>query len=290
MKTISEFVLVLYFIFEYAYSQDFGQISQQNQDFGYDGNTGPDFWGQMYNHECSNGKLQSPIDIEEKDVTIVHYSPIIFQNFDTPLETIKLQNNGHTVVFSIVNGTFPLVYGGPLKSAYNFSQLHFHWGRTDDEGSENQINNHSFPLELHMVFYKADYENFKASVDHPDGLIVLSFLYEKSDEDNENYSAFTENLPAIQEVGSTVEIDDFVSLDSFSTTDRYEYFLYTGSLTTPPCSEAVTWIEFRKTISLSHKQIQKFRLISGTNGILDHNFRPIQPLHDRTIYLNLPEN
>lgn len=34
-----------------------------------------------------------------------------------------------------------------------------------------------------------------------------------------------------------------------------EYFTYHGSLTTPPCSEVVTWIDFKQPISLSHSQV-----------------------------------
>lgn len=35
----------------------------------------------------------------------------------------------------------------------------------------------SYPMELHMVFYNADYGGISEAIDHPDGLCVLSFLY-----------------------------------------------------------------------------------------------------------------
>lgn len=34
-----------------------------------------------------------------------------------------------------------------------------------------------------------------------------------------------------------------------------EYYTYHGSLTTPPCSEVVTWIDFKQSIPLSHAQV-----------------------------------
>ena len=71
------------------------------------------------------------------------------------------------------------VTGGPLGSdTYVFEQLHFHWGENDLEGSEDKINNHSFAMELHAVFYKKLYGSMSLAVDHPDGLAVLAYFFE----------------------------------------------------------------------------------------------------------------
>lgn len=35
-------------------------------------------------------------------------------------------------------------------------------------------------MELHMVFFKEEYNNVKEAVLHPDGLTVLAFFYEVS--------------------------------------------------------------------------------------------------------------
>lgn len=40
--------------------------------------------------------------------------------------------------------------------------------------------------------------------------------------------------------------------------DLVHYFTYNGSLTTPPCSEVVTWIDFKEPIQLSHAQVHSF--------------------------------
>jgi carbonic anhydrase len=52
---------------------------------------------------------------------------------------------------------------------------------------------------------------------------------------------------------------------------------FIGSLTTPPCSEAVTWYVLRTPISSSRAQIDRFAEIYLTNA------RPVQPLHRRVV-------
>ncbi|XP_061746357.1 carbonic anhydrase-related protein isoform X3 [Nerophis ophidion] len=73
-----------------------------------------------------------------------------------------------------------------------------------------------------------------------------------------------------------------------------DYWVYKGSLTTPPCSENVTWILYRYPLTISQLQIEEFRRLrshvkgaelaaDGSDGMLGDNFRPTQPLSDRTV-------
>jgi carbonic anhydrase len=59
------------------------------------------------------------------------------------------------------------------------------------------------------------------------------------------------------------------------------YYRYTGSLTTPPCSESVTWILFRQPIILSKAEIEDI-----SHYLAKNNNRPIQPLNNRIIENN----
>lgn len=72
----------------------------------------------------------------------------------------------------------PEISGGPINDTYVFQQLHFHWGQNDNVGSEDLINNHSFSMELHAVFYKKSHESYAEAMKHPDGLTVLGYLYQ----------------------------------------------------------------------------------------------------------------
>lgn len=68
---------------------------------------------------------------------------------------------------------------------------------------------------------------------------------------------------------------------------RDKLFSLQGSLTTPKCNPAVTWIIFPDTIPISLNQIAKFRTLSnGIEGLLlVDNFRHLQPIGNRKVFL-----
>lgn len=71
-----------------------------------------------------------------------------------------------------------MVTGGPLgDKVYVFEQLHFHWGETDNEGSETLINGKSYSMEMHAVFYNAEYKTFSEAQNYTDGLTVIAYLF-----------------------------------------------------------------------------------------------------------------
>ncbi len=59
--------------------------------------------------------------------------------------------------------------------------------------------------------------------------------------------------------------------------DNKSYYNYSGSLTTPPCSEVVNWYVLKNTITASATQITEFQ------AILHDNYRPVQDINGRTI-------
>ena len=52
-------------------------------------------------------------------------------------------------------------------------------------------------------------------------------------------------------ISTIIDSDDFALL----TGDKASYWYYAGSLTTPPCSESVTWIVYKDAISMSEAQV-----------------------------------
>jgi carbonic anhydrase len=55
------------------------------------------------------------------------------------------------------------------------------------------------------------------------------------------------------------------------------YYTYLGSLTTPPCTEIVTWYVLKSATQLSAEQVETFK------KYYSNNVRPVQPLDGRTI-------
>lgn len=126
----------------------------------------------------------------------------------------------------------PSVKGGPLDGVYHFAQLHFHWGDNDTYGSEDLIEGRSYPMELHAVFYKDDYSSVKNALSHADGLTVLAFFFEISEEDNPHYGEFIELLGQIVEPRTSAIFQKLPSFGELFATDYTHYYTYNGSLTT----------------------------------------------------------
>jgi carbonic anhydrase len=58
---------------------------------------------------------------------------------------------------------------------------------------------------------------------------------------------------------------------------NHNYYTFDGSLTTPPCTEGVSWYVLETPVSFSKAQIEKFA------SIYPGNARPIQPLNNRVV-------
>ena len=55
------------------------------------------------------------------------------------------------------------------------------------------------------------------------------------------------------------------------------FYNYTGSFTTPPCTEGVKWFVLKSKVNLSGHQVREFReIMHGDN-------RPVQPINGRVI-------
>ena len=83
-----------------------------------------------------------------------------------------------------------------------------------------------------------------------------------------------DHLPAAEQpatdVGTTVDAARLLPADQST-------YRYSGSLTTPPCTEGVSWFVMTTPVGMSKAQIDAFR------QIYDGNNRPVQSLDGRQL-------
>lgn len=83
-------------------------------------------------------------------------------------------------------------------------------------------------------------------------------------QDSENGTDIVDTLlEAVQGVSSMVQatgrLPPKFNPEEFLPEDRTSFFRYTGSLTTPPCSEIVTWTVMTSTVPVSKEQVTFYK-------------------------------
>ncbi|MFB5759233.1 carbonic anhydrase [Paenibacillus medicaginis] len=218
----------------------------------YEGDTGPEHWGELDEDylACKNGTQQSPIDIKHSELTAsdtiqpmeVHYGKT----------EANIQNNGYTIQVGLKDHQNYIVLDG---TRFMLAQFHFH------HPSEHQIDGQHADMELHFVHKSGDGKT-----------AVLGVLIKKGAE-NKAFESIWSSMPAT-ETEEAVELEDTVDPASMLPANLHS-IRYSGSLTTPPCTEGVSWIVLDNPIEMSQAQIDQFA------AIFPDNHRPVQPLGDR---------
>ena len=119
---------------------------------------------------------------------------------------------------------------------------------------------------MHIVHYNSKHKSVSEAVEanKRDGLAVISVLFEISKHDNENLEPIIEKTRAVssgegEEVVSGSGIGGVSLADLLPKKADKNFFTYSGSLTTPPCAEVVTWFILKEKSTISERQINIFR-------------------------------
>ncbi|EFN75460.1 Carbonic anhydrase 9 [Harpegnathos saltator] len=213
-------------------------------------------------HKLCAGKLQSPVSISTSKaipLPLPALEMIGYHDFLPMPQT--LINDGRTVKLTInknaIREKLPYVFGATLKpnQQYEIEQLHFHWGAKNNRGAEHVLNGLRYPMEMHIVHRSLAYANFSQALQHEDGVVVVAALFQLQDEHNEHLRPFLERLPDVKWAHAELSVNISITLTSLIPSDTDVFYTYKGSLTTPPCSEVITWIIFATPVPISFRQV-----------------------------------
>lgn len=218
--------------------------------WGYSGHAGPEHWGELEEsyHQCAMGKTQSPINITggpHRDTQAVA------QRYGSA--PLKIVNNGHTIQVNYAGGSAMTVDG----KEYDLVQFHFH------SPSEHTQEGSPYPMEGHLV-HKAQ-----------DGSLAVVGVFMKEGRENPFIQQIWAHLPhevnhEVSVEGASLNVADFLPANK-------AFFNYSGSLTTPPCSEGVNWLVMDQPVEVSAAQVKQFL------DLVHENARPVQPLNGRPV-------
>ena len=226
-------------------------------EFSYNGDTGPAYWWELDSawDACAGAAedaRQSPIDVDNVKVD-PGLQPLALQTYPT---TIDIFNNGHTIEQHYENTGSSISFNG---IEYELKQFHFH------TFSEHTVKGERGKMEMHAVYTEP------VSGDN----LVIGELFQIGNKENQFIQQLIDaGLPAKN--GDETQTNDTINL-SDGLVNTHSYYTYAGSLTTPACTENVTWIVLKNPAMLTHEQWDEFRTILG------NNFRPLQDRNDRTI-------
>jgi len=239
-----------------------------NWTYGPD-NAGPQDWGNLdpsYKN-CSAGLQQSPIDLSLGTYVNLQNQSVANLTFP-PLQNVNCGYNGHYVICLYNSTTTNNTYTNTSTSAnstytntnsiaiegttYNLTNFHFH------VPSEHRFNNRFADAELHMVYQSSPTGNETASE------AVIGVLLDAQTEDNSFFDWITalENMPGNEQIQYLVKTVDFEGLlnDTNGFTPRWEY---TGSLTTPPCTQGIAWAVAQTHVNISLAQLDGLHALQG---------------------------
>ena len=220
--------------------------------WSYAGNTGPAKWEKLSKDFalCGKGTLQSPIDIVDKDVRKGDLPALLFNYKPSPL---RIVDDGHMIQVNYARDSWVTVNG----KRYELVSIEFH------KPSEAKVNGKGHEMEADLV-HKAQ-----------DGKLLIIAVPIDAGTENRVVKAVLSNLPATKGKEQEVAAASIYALELLPKDKGY--YMYTGSLTAPPCTETVLWYVLKTPIQVSADQIARFARVYPMNA------RPTQPRNDRDI-------
>jgi len=205
----------------------------------YNGATGPEHWAKIsaeYQY-CAQGQQQSPIDLTAAVSALVAPPELSWQPF-VPQALVHDQQALHVKTAGDAGG---LRLGA---TEFALSSIRFH------APSEHTIQGQRFPLEAQFMH---------AAEDGRFATISVFFVEGEADKTLDKLWSNAPTSPGTKDV--EFAIDPTALLPNGS-----EALHYAGSLTTPPCSETVSWSVLVTPRTASAQQLAAYQTVFGENA------------------------
>ncbi len=203
---------------------------------------------------CGTGHSQSPINI-------IPSNPLPGPGFafNYVPTTGKVLNNGHSIQVDL---------GKPAKTtdnqvlvngkAYDLKQFHFH------TPSEHTFNGRRAPMEAHLV-----HKNAQGQV-----AVVAVMIFAGGQ------NKLIDQMPIPPKKGDYSTSGGPNINPALLLPRNRRAFTFTGSLTTPPCTQNIGWIVLQTPLMITPGTLAKFQKTMGQNA------RPVQPTNGRGLYVS----
>ena len=196
---------------------------------------------------CTIGTSQSPVSISYTTVSDLpelsfHYSTV----------TAQLDHKDHTLVIAPSGDNTVTID----HHDYHLVKIKFH------SPSEHPILDQDYPMEIHLIHQD---ENKK--------ILIVAVLVDYGSAND----ALKAMLPHIFEKTAELTINLNALLPTPEDSKPLGYYAYSGSLSSPPCTEGVEWRVLKTPITMDRDQFVPL------TRVLQRNARLPQPLYLRTI-------
>lgn len=210
--------------------------------------------------ECAIGGSQTPVDIGNvKKTPVMNGVTFNWKPFQA-----DFFNTGYAIQVQPVDAS---AYSGKTKlgkDSYPLLQAHLH------SPSEHTLNGKRYEAEMHFVNVRED------------GRLAVVGLFLEVGKPNEQIQLMLDNTPNTPDQKThnptSIVFDPAKLLPKGAGSGKF--FTYSGSLTTPPCTEGVNWYVYEKPITLSSSQLQALK------DFYDGNYRYLQDLNARQLVTN----
>merc|ERR1712078_808700 len=239
---------------------------------------------------CGTGMSQSPIDVRS-DMAVPAASQagdrgVTTFGASTDLNKVNIENTGHGLNTNFDATDFDAVIDTP-EGPRSLTPLQFHW----HSPSEHSIDGVIYPLEVHLVTQTnvtGDLAVVGVMYKYGEENSLLEKLWGERDADDFAFRIKGETADAsedhLHEKGVTSDVPTDIDVMVELLPEDTSYFAYSGSLTTPPCSEGVYWHLMKTPVTASVDQVLNFQnVLSETQEGVRTNNRVPQPLNGRQI-------